>query len=133
MTNYPNVVPNIVYSLGSSNEELGDWIISKFLSEGTGDIQAKLLNQIVMSSSSRIYIRLDIFLTHLMDRVKQIVSESDIEANVKYSESLYFVESFCKTLEESYDFCIEKNTTLHCTFENIEHIITLYDRKYSSP
>jgi hypothetical protein len=75
---YPDIVPNIVYSLGASNEELGDWIISKFLSEGTGDIQAKLLNQIVMSSSSRIYHRLDIFLTHLMDRVKQIVNESDI-------------------------------------------------------
>lgn len=130
---YPDIVPNIVYSLGASNEELGDWIISKFLSEGTGDIQAKLLNQIVMSSSSRIYHRLDIFLTHLMDRVKQIVNESDIQANVKYSESLYFVESFCKTLEESYDFGIENQTTLHCTFENIENIITLYDRKYSSP
>lgn len=50
MANYPTIVPNIVYSLGSSNEDLGDWIIERFLSEGNGDIQAKLLNQIVMSS-----------------------------------------------------------------------------------
>lgn len=32
MVNYSNIVPNIVFSLGSSNDELGDWVINKFLS-----------------------------------------------------------------------------------------------------
>lgn len=78
MVNYPNIVPNIVYSLGSSNEELGDWIIEKFLSEGQGDAQAKILNQIVMSSSKKIYSRLNIFLKHILNKIKQIITESDI-------------------------------------------------------
>lgn len=74
MVSYPNIVPHIVYSLGSSNEKLGDWIIDKFLSEGNGDIQAKLLNQILMSSEKRIYNRLDIFLKHILNKIHQIIN-----------------------------------------------------------
>ena len=34
MNKYPTIVPNILFILGSNNEEMGDWIIDNLLSEG---------------------------------------------------------------------------------------------------
>ena len=50
MKNYPSIVPNIVFVLGANNEELGDWLIDKFLTEGQGDIHASIINQIIANS-----------------------------------------------------------------------------------
>lgn len=57
-----------------------------------------------MSSPSKICARLGIFLKYVLKKISVIVEESGIEANVTYAESVSFIDSFCKTLEQSYEY-----------------------------
>ena len=69
MNKYPAIVPNILFILGSNNEEMGDWIINELLSEGQGEIQAKIINQIMTSSEDKIYYRLSLFLANILKKL----------------------------------------------------------------
>ena len=99
MNKYPAIVPNILFILGSNNEEMGDWIINNLLSEGQGEIQAKIINQIMTSSEDKIYHRLSIFLENILIKVRVMAKETDIESGMMYAKEVSFIESFCKTLE----------------------------------
>ena len=50
-----------------------------------------------------------------------------------YVESVSFIESFCKTLEESYDQEAVASHVFDCKFSDIQAIINIFDSKYSSP
>lgn len=102
MKAYPSIVPQILNIIGSNNEEFGDWIIQTFLEEGEGDIQAKIINKIITSTPEKIHKRLNIFLKYIFRKIHQIAHETEIESGLLYSGSVAFIESFCKTLEESY-------------------------------
>ena len=78
MNIYSNIVPSILFSLGANNYEMGDWLMNKFLSDGDGEIQAKLVNQIITSTPEKIYDRINIFQKNIMEKVKKINSETEI-------------------------------------------------------
>ena len=99
MKNYPSIVPNIVFVLGANNEELGDWLIDKFLTEGQGDIHASIINQIIANSEEKINLRLGIFLKNILSKIHKINQDDGIESGILYTQSVSFIESFCKTLE----------------------------------
>lgn len=98
MVNYSNIVPNIIYYLGSNNEELGDWIIDKFFMDGHSEIKAKLINRIILSCRNAMFNRINRFLKNILKKIENIVKQLDIESNVKLNELMYLIESFCKTL-----------------------------------
>ena len=84
MKNYPDLVPNIIYALGSNNEDLGDWIIDKFLMDGQGERQASIINQIITSSEEKISLRMGIFLKHILAKIAKITKDDDVESGIMY-------------------------------------------------
>jgi hypothetical protein len=73
MVNYSNIVPNIIYYLGSNNEELGDWIIDKFFMDGHSEIKAKLINRIILSCRNAMFNRINRFLKNILKKIENIV------------------------------------------------------------
>ena len=49
-----------------------------------------------------------------------------------YTKEIYFIEFFCKTLEESYELDLGAGT-LSVSMKDVTSIIDIFDRKNSSP
>jgi hypothetical protein len=50
-----------------------------------------------------------------------------------YAKEVSFIESFCKTLEESYDIGYSKKVIIKIEEKNIDDLINIFDKKYASP
>ena len=69
MTVYAEVMPNVIYLMGAGNRALGDWIVEYFLREGGAELEAKILNQIISSTSDRAFDRLSLFLQSILKKI----------------------------------------------------------------
>jgi len=72
MSKYPEVMPSVIYLIGSGNRRLGDEIIEFFLSEVGGELEAKIINQIITSTSEKAFSRLQMFLRSILRKIKKI-------------------------------------------------------------
>lgn len=61
-----------------------------------------------------------------------ISAETEIEAGLLYAKEIHFIESFCKTLEESYELELT-NGVFKLDMRHITAIVEIYDRKHASP
>ena len=132
MSKYPEVMPSVIYLIGAGNRRLGDWIVEFFLSDGGGELEARIINQIIISTPDRAFARLSQFLRSIFRKLEVISGESEIESGLLYTKEIHLLESFCKTLEECYEMGLSGGV-LEVRSANVGHIIAIYDRKHSSP
>ena len=69
MGKYPDVMPQVVHMVGSGNRDLGDWIVSEFLKERGAEIEARIINQIILSTPDRAFPRLAKFLSSILAKM----------------------------------------------------------------
>ena len=50
MYKYNTTVPQIICTVGSNNKELGDWLIEHFIKSAKEEVEAKIINQIIVST-----------------------------------------------------------------------------------
>ena len=72
MTVYAEVMPNVIYLIGAGNRALGDWVVEYFLREGGGELEARILNQIITSTPDRAFNRLSLFLESILKKLTLI-------------------------------------------------------------
>jgi len=65
-------MPNIIYLIGAGNRSLGDWIVSYFLREGGGELEARIINQIITSTPDKAFPRLQLFLASIFKKLTTI-------------------------------------------------------------
>jgi hypothetical protein len=63
-----------------------------------------------VSTSGKIYERINYFQRELFKQFAVIRSESEVESSLLYSKYVPFMESFCKTLEECYEIDFKNNS-----------------------
>lgn len=132
MGRYPEVMPGVVYLIGAGNRRLGDWLVESFLAEGGGELEARIINQIITSTPDRAYSRIALFLRSVLRKLEAISGETEIESGLLYAKEIHFLEAFCKTLEEAYELGLSGGV-LEVRQRDIDHILAIYDRKHSSP
>jgi hypothetical protein len=76
MGKYPEIMPGIIYLIGAGNRELGDWIVAYFLREGGGELEARIINQIITSTADKAFPRLQLFLASIFRQLTTISEES---------------------------------------------------------
>jgi len=59
-------MPSIVYLIGAANKELGNWIVNYFLINGGAEIEAKIINQIIISTPESVFSRISSFLKSIL-------------------------------------------------------------------
>ena len=67
MSQEGDLISSINYILGANNEDLGDWMIEYYLKHGVIETYAKLISQIVLSNASKIYPRLQLLLSRILE------------------------------------------------------------------
>lgn len=86
MVKYAEVMPQVVHLVGAGNRDLGDWIVGQFLSDGGAETEARILNQIIVSTPDRALPRLSRLLASILDRLAVAATEPEIEAGVIYTQ-----------------------------------------------
>jgi predicted NBD/HSP70 family sugar kinase len=78
MGKYPEVMPQVVYMVGAGNPVLGDWIVQEFLKSAGAEVEARIVNQIIVSTPGRTFPRLALFLESLLEKMMISSKESEI-------------------------------------------------------
>lgn len=102
MDQYGDLVSSINYIMAANNEELGDWMIEYFLTNGIKDGHAKLISQILLCNASKTYDRLQTILKSVLKQIGEVKGLGIVPEGVIILNRLFpFIENFCTSIDAS--------------------------------
>lgn len=121
----------VLLAIASHNQEMGDWIIQRFLDINKGKEHAKLVGEIVLSSPEFLYHRVKTVHNFVLAELKKILLLSKTDSTKKYNSLVPFIETYITCIRtlpvDLAQRFADQTWTLELTKEDLDSVIQSFE------